>query len=242
MVGSLRAPLDFRSLAGQTQYLQAVQQQYKELQASWLTPVEIFQPHYGRAKAACILQRWRQLQQQQLSLAAAAAAGGGGVQHEQQQQLPLRPLRIFEIGGGTGTLARNILVRFFLLLPLLLLLLLLLPAQQLLSLPPAQQLLSLPPAQQLLLLPLFRVLGPMPASASIGFRRKHVLLPLLDCCNCCCLCRCPCHTGLAAGGAPRCLPALPVQLHRDQPPAGVPSAAKGGGGGRPRRRLQRAAA
>jgi hypothetical protein len=111
VVGSLRAPLDFRSLAGQTQYLQAVQQQYTELQASWLTPVEIFQPHYGRAIAACILQRW----QQQTEAAAGAAAGGTlqQVQQERQhaEQLPL--LQIFEIGGGTGTLARNILVRFF---------------------------------------------------------------------------------------------------------------------------------
>lgn len=67
---------------------------YKELQASWLTPVEIFQPHYGRAIAACILGRWRQL-------AASAAAAGR----------PAPPLRIYEIGGGTGTLARNVLVR-----------------------------------------------------------------------------------------------------------------------------------
>ncbi|EFN53988.1 hypothetical protein CHLNCDRAFT_25175, partial [Chlorella variabilis] len=86
VVGSLAAPLDFRRLAGQMQYLQAVQEQYRQLQASWLTPVEIFQPHYGRAVAACILHRWRQL---------AAAAPP--------------PLLIYEIGGGTGTLARNIL-------------------------------------------------------------------------------------------------------------------------------------
>lgn len=33
---------------------------YRELQTSWLTPVEIFQPHYGRAIASCILQRWNE--------------------------------------------------------------------------------------------------------------------------------------------------------------------------------------
>lgn len=47
--------------AGQADYLQAVRQVYLELQAAWLTPVEILQPHYGRAVAAFILHRWRQL-------------------------------------------------------------------------------------------------------------------------------------------------------------------------------------
>ena len=60
MVGSPSAPLDFPRMSGHTAYLQAVQSQYAALQASWLTPVEIFQPHYGRAIAACILQRWQQ--------------------------------------------------------------------------------------------------------------------------------------------------------------------------------------
>lgn len=38
-----------------------LQQLYKELQASWLTPVEIFQPHYGQAIANAVLQRWNEL-------------------------------------------------------------------------------------------------------------------------------------------------------------------------------------
>lgn len=91
MVGRLAAPLDFSGMAGQTEYLLAVKQQYQKLQASWLTPVEIFQPHYGRAFASCILQRWRRL----------------APQRPQGQPLPLH---IYELGGGTGTLARNILV------------------------------------------------------------------------------------------------------------------------------------
>ncbi len=36
------------------------QQLYKDLQASWLTPVEIFQPHYGQAIANAVLQRWNE--------------------------------------------------------------------------------------------------------------------------------------------------------------------------------------
>ncbi|PRW05767.1 S-adenosyl-L-methionine-dependent methyltransferase [Chlorella sorokiniana] len=92
VVGTLRQPLNFSSFAGQTEYLMAVQNLYKELQASWLTPVEIFQPHYGQAIANAVLQRWNE------QAADAVAAGR-----------PEPPLRIYEIGGGTGTLALNIL-------------------------------------------------------------------------------------------------------------------------------------
>lgn len=130
MVGTLRQPLDFGSLAGQTEYLLAVQvgdwrclcwgclcvsaaalalpcrcgcaacpgsrilrpashpaikalapapaallpplphscwkptplpqALYRELQVSWLTPVEIFQPHYGRAIGNAVLSRWNE--------------------------------------------------------------------------------------------------------------------------------------------------------------------------------------
>ena len=128
MVGSLAAPLDFRRLAGQMQYLQAVQEQYRQLQASWLTPVEIFQPHYGRAVAACILHRWRQLVAQQAQQEHYGQQQQAAQQKQQRQQLVAQqqeerrpsaqqaaaappPLLIYEIGGGTGTLARNILVR-----------------------------------------------------------------------------------------------------------------------------------
>lgn len=57
------------------------------MQVSWLTPVEIFQPHYGNAIANYI------------------------TQHHGQQAQQAAVLRMYEIGGGTGTLARNILVR-----------------------------------------------------------------------------------------------------------------------------------
>ena len=55
------------------------------MQASWLTPSEIFTPYYGRAIANFILDK-----------------------HSQMAE-PGSKLSIFEIGGGTGTLARDVL-------------------------------------------------------------------------------------------------------------------------------------
>lgn len=55
------------------------------MQTSWLTPSEIFTPFYGKAVANFILDK------------------------RSQAADPREPLRIFEIGGGTGTLARDIL-------------------------------------------------------------------------------------------------------------------------------------
>ena len=55
------------------------------MQASWLTPSEIFTPHYGRSVANFILDK-----------------------HSQMAE-PGTRLNILEIGGGTGTLARDVL-------------------------------------------------------------------------------------------------------------------------------------
>lgn len=52
------------------------------LQVSWLTPAEIFQPHYGRAITTAILRNYVENQ----------------------------PLNIIEVGGGSGRLAKDILV------------------------------------------------------------------------------------------------------------------------------------
>jgi SAM-dependent MidA family methyltransferase len=52
------------------------------LQVSWLTPAEIFQPFYGHAVAAALLEKLPQKQ----------------------------PLDIIEVGGGSGRLARDFLV------------------------------------------------------------------------------------------------------------------------------------
>ena len=56
------------------------------VQTSWLTPSEIFTPYYGRMVANFVLDR-----------------------HAQVAGAVAEPLRVFEIGGGTGTLARDIL-------------------------------------------------------------------------------------------------------------------------------------
>ena len=56
----------------------------RHLQVAWLTPSEIFSPFYGRAVAMYMLQQHR----------AAASA---------------QPLQVYELGAGTGTLARDIL-------------------------------------------------------------------------------------------------------------------------------------
>ena len=59
------------------------------MQTSWLTPSEIFTPFYGRAIANFVLDKHAQV-----------AAGSSSA---------VEPLRVFEVGGGTGTLARDIL-------------------------------------------------------------------------------------------------------------------------------------
>lgn len=85
-VGSPSKPIDFNSLGNELAYFNHVQALYASLQVSWLTPVEIFQPYYGAAIARFMADRWLDL-------------GSPG------------PLHIYEIGGGTGMLAQNVLVR-----------------------------------------------------------------------------------------------------------------------------------
>ena len=83
-VGRIRDPIDFSSLLGQEDYARALDARYARLSAQWLTPVEIFQPHYARAVAAHILRAHR-------------------------DSHPDQPLRVYELGGGTGTCAANFL-------------------------------------------------------------------------------------------------------------------------------------
>lgn len=83
-VGRIRDPIDFPSLLGQEDYARALDARYARLSAQWLTPVEIFQPHYARAVAAHILRAHR-------------------------DSHPDQPLRVYELGGGTGTCAANFL-------------------------------------------------------------------------------------------------------------------------------------
>lgn len=80
-VGQLPDPLPFQQLAGQQAYLQTLRLWYDQLQVSWLTPAEIFQPFYGHAVAAALLEKLP----------------------------PKQPLDIIEVGGGSGRLARDVL-------------------------------------------------------------------------------------------------------------------------------------
>eukprot|EP00850_Spirogloea_muscicola_P009944 SM000057S18374 [mRNA] locus=s57:180693:183992:- [translate_table: standard] len=82
VVGTLPASIDFPSLAGREEYQALLRRLYAERDSAWLTPVEVFQPWYGNALAEYILR-----------------------QHEESTA----PLKIFEIGAGSGTCAVNIL-------------------------------------------------------------------------------------------------------------------------------------
>mmetsp|Transcript_22774 Transcript_22774/g.70750 ORF Transcript_22774/g.70750 Transcript_22774/m.70750 type:complete len:157 (-) Transcript_22774:86-556(-) len=57
VVGAMPSPIDFRNLTGRSHYLQEVSLMYKQLDASWLTPAEIFQPWYSASIAEHILRQ-----------------------------------------------------------------------------------------------------------------------------------------------------------------------------------------
>ncbi|EOD08819.1 hypothetical protein EMIHUDRAFT_217085 [Emiliania huxleyi CCMP1516] len=84
VIATLDTPLDFRSLSCERQYRESLAAVYAKGKA-WLTPVEIFRPHYAEAIGRSMLSRHRQ------------AYG------------PSEPLRICEVGGGTGTAALSLL-------------------------------------------------------------------------------------------------------------------------------------
>ncbi|KAI8112143.1 hypothetical protein M9434_003467 [Picochlorum sp. BPE23] len=84
-IGSLEEPIEFDALEGKDEYYDAVAQQYDTLGTHWLTPAEIFSPHIGHSIASYISDRIDEKKRQ----------GWGG------------PLTIYEIGGGTGTLAKD---------------------------------------------------------------------------------------------------------------------------------------
>ena len=69
--------LPFRAFAGETDYRMALAAEYARSGRAWLTPVEIFQPHYAHALARSIL--------------ATHAA----------RYSPSEPLQILEVGGGS---------------------------------------------------------------------------------------------------------------------------------------------
>ena len=84
-VGALGAPIPFSDLPSRSAYRDALAAAYAALTArgaAWLTPAELFTPHYGAALAGWML---------------SPQAGEGGVRE------------IVEVGGGTGTLACDVL-------------------------------------------------------------------------------------------------------------------------------------
>ena len=79
--------LDFSSLSSRDAYYQRLSSLYNEFDDCWLTPVELFKPHYAHSIARWILQQ----------------------EQQQADDLPAETLRIVEVGGGNGTCAAGIL-------------------------------------------------------------------------------------------------------------------------------------
>uniref|UniRef100_A0A803MNR7 Protein arginine methyltransferase NDUFAF7 n=1 Tax=Chenopodium quinoa TaxID=63459 RepID=A0A803MNR7_CHEQI len=79
-VGVLDSSINFNQLQGRKAYLQHLNKVYKQSEVSWFTPVELFKPWYAHGIAEAILRTAN------LSV----------------------PLKIYEIGGGSGTCAKGI--------------------------------------------------------------------------------------------------------------------------------------
>ena len=85
-VGTIAEPIAFSSLLGADDYARALDLRYRRLAKQWLTPVEIFKPHYAEAVARYVLHRYRE-----------------------EDEKRGYPLRVYEIGGGSGTHAAGFL-------------------------------------------------------------------------------------------------------------------------------------
>ncbi|CAM9667794.1 unnamed protein product, partial [Discosporangium mesarthrocarpum] len=90
VINDLSKPLDFRHMLGRWHYRVALKQAYDSKPSAWMTPVEIFAPHFSNAVANHIV---KEAQKQ------GASPTGGGVQE----------LVLYEVGGGTGTNALHVL-------------------------------------------------------------------------------------------------------------------------------------
>ena len=80
-VGQIGARINFNALLGQEDYARMLDARYARLASQWLTPVEIFKPHYAAAIARYML----------------------------REMDPSYPLRVYELGGGMGTCAAGVL-------------------------------------------------------------------------------------------------------------------------------------
>ncbi|XP_010475158.1 PREDICTED: uncharacterized protein LOC104754633 [Camelina sativa] len=80
-VGVLERSIKFNQLEGRKAYMKLLEKVYKQSDISWFTPVELFKPWYAHGIAEAILRTTN------LSV----------------------PLKIYEIGGGSGTCAKGVL-------------------------------------------------------------------------------------------------------------------------------------
>ena len=80
--------IDFRALRGQDDYFDELNRRYAKLGAQWLTPGEIFSPYYADAVVNYVLETHR---------------------GDEDEDEGLETLRVYEIGGGTGTFATGFL-------------------------------------------------------------------------------------------------------------------------------------
>ncbi|ESQ36437.1 hypothetical protein EUTSA_v10007628mg [Eutrema salsugineum] len=80
-VGVLERSINFNQLEGRKAYIKLLENVYKQSDISWFTPVELFKPWYAHGIAEAILRTTN------LSV----------------------PLKIYEIGGGSGTCAKGVL-------------------------------------------------------------------------------------------------------------------------------------
>lgn len=96
-VGFLNPPIDFSTLPNRAAYFAEVQRRYTALQVAWLTPVEIFSPHFGASIA-------RYLTTQHLATNTSTSTSISTISTTSNTKTPLV---IYELGGGTGTLARD---------------------------------------------------------------------------------------------------------------------------------------
>ena len=87
--------IDFPSLSGRSSYEHALSRLYRALSVSWLTPSELFSPHYGRAVARFVAE--------DAKVRAQAKAKTKSSKGEEPK------IRVVEVGAGRGTLAADFL-------------------------------------------------------------------------------------------------------------------------------------
>jgi hypothetical protein len=102
VVGALPQPLRFGALGGEADYRVALRAAYDALGTSWLTPSEIFRPHYANALADTFAAS--HMARHPPPTGCSSSSGGG-------ERPPPPPLVIYEVGGGSGSVARDVLLR-----------------------------------------------------------------------------------------------------------------------------------